>query len=152
MVPTSMFNTYKVFCNLIWHIVMVMCSPQFCTCWPSFWKVVPRHIVASRRANYSAVRWMEEAITHSKRLPPPFLSNTYKCFTTFLCCGGCAYIWVLITFLQLLLAKIFEDMHCRCLEAYSCRNPQNSCVFRSCGVFFHMNHSSCSAVTFLQPP
>ena len=24
------------------------------------------------------------------------------CFTTFLCCGGCAYIWVLITFLQLL--------------------------------------------------
>ncbi len=43
-----------------------MCSLQFCTCWPSFWKVVPRLIVASRRANYSAIRWMEESINPFK--------------------------------------------------------------------------------------
>jgi hypothetical protein len=29
---------------------------------------------------------------------------------------------------------------------YSCRNPPDSCYFRSCGVFFHRNHNSCSAV------
>ena len=43
-----------------------MCSLQFCTCWPSFWKVVPRLNVASRRANYSAIRWMEESINPFK--------------------------------------------------------------------------------------
>ena len=152
MVPTSMFNTYKVFCNLIWHIVMVMCSPQFCTCWPSFWKVVPRNIVASRRANYSAVRWMEEAITHSKRLPPPFLSNTYIMF------HNLHMLWWVCIYLSphhVSAALTGQDFWSYALPFPWSIFLQESSVFLCFPFlwrFFHMNHSSCSAVTFLQPP
>ncbi len=51
-------------------------------------------------------------------------------------------------------APIFLAYMTHFLEAQvgnSCRNPPDSCVFRSCGIFFHRNHDYCSAITFSEP-